>query len=236
MKGVIHSIAPAAVITDITHEIAPQDVSEVAFILTACCRDFPPGTVFLCVVDPGVGSERRAIIVETHQHHFVGPDNGLFSFIFHTASKVFEIANDRYFRKPVSSTFHGRDIFAPAAAHLSLGVAASEFGPRVTDPVVFPNTHPVTDKDGVISGSVIHIDRFGNIVTNITTETTSENFELQIGDSTISEVRQTYAAGSSRKPFAIAGSAGFIEISVNGGSAAELLGACRGMPVTIRQR
>ena len=134
MKGVILSINPDARIIDITHDIEPQNITSAAFVLSACYRDFPPATIFVCVVDPGVGSERRAIVVESNDHIFVGPDNGLFSFVLNPNARVIAIKNDRFFRKPVSSTFHGRDIFAPVAAHLSLGIDLHELGPRSPTP------------------------------------------------------------------------------------------------------
>ncbi|HEY2865866.1 MAG TPA: SAM-dependent chlorinase/fluorinase, partial [Pyrinomonadaceae bacterium] len=165
MKGVILGINRKAVIVDITHEIEPQAIATAAFVLRACYREFPPATVFCCVVDAGVGSERRAIIVSTNGQFFVGPDNGLFSFLYDKSCEITSIENDRYFRKPVSATFHGRDIFAPVAGHLSLGVPPNEFGPQVTDPVRLNDIVSTQLDEKTFEGAAIHIDHFGNIVT-----------------------------------------------------------------------
>ena len=236
MKGVILNIDPRAVIVDLTHEIEPQNINAAAFILRACYRDFPAGTVFLCVVDPGVGSDRRRIIVESNGYFFVGPDNGLFSFVLNSESAVCSIENDRFFHKPVSKTFHGRDIFAPVAAHLSNGVARGEFGPRINNPARLPNVDLRQIGDDEFEATIIHIDRFGNLISSIPAEFAARPFELVIGNTRVTECHKTYAEAEPYKPFAIAGSAGFIEISVNSGSAAKLLGATVGSTVTIRQK
>ena len=233
MKGVILSINPNVSLVDITHDIEPQNITSAAFVLSACYRDFPPA-IFVCVVDPGVGSERRAIVVESNDHKFVGPDNGLFSFILGPNVRVIAIENDQFFRKPVSSTFHGRDIFAPVAAHLSRGIDVHELGPETTDAVMLPNIRPKRTDENTLEGLVIHIDHFGNIVTNITAEIAGDAFQLEIGGHLISDRREFYAGAKPGQPFAIAGSAGFIEISINGGSAAEKLGVRTGTPVIAR--
>jgi S-adenosyl-L-methionine hydrolase (adenosine-forming) len=234
MKGVIVSIDPDASIVDITHEIEPQNIASAAFILRACYEDFPKGTIFLCVVDPGVGSERRAIIAQTESYIFVGPDNGLFSFILKKTATIHAIENETYFRYPVSSTFHGRDIFAPVAAHLSKGVGLMEFGPQISDSVVLPDSHPWQISESTIEGSVIHIDRFGNLVTNIPASVAGRFDVIEIGDTRITQLKRTYADGRSDEPFAIVGSAGFIEISFNRGSAAQTLKASYDTKVTLR--
>lgn len=234
MKGVILSIDSDAVIVDITHEIAPQDIASAGFILRACYKDFPVGTTFLCVVDPGVGSKRRAIVVQTNRYFFVGPDNGLFSFFLDENAAVHMIENEAYFRPPVSSTFHGRDIFAPIAAHLSKGVEPTEFGSRVDDAVVLANSQPRQLDENTIEGRVIHIDRFGNLVTNIPSLVADRFSEIDIAGTSISELRQTYAEARRGEPFAIVGSAGFIEISVKNGSAAETLNVGRGTPIYLK--
>ena len=233
MKGVILSIDPSAVIVNITHEVAPQNIASAAFILRACYRDFPDGTIFLCVVDPGVGSERRAIIAQTDRYIFVGPDNGLFSFVLDERATLYAIENEAYFHQPVSSTFHGRDIFAPAAAHISKGVAPNEFGPRIDDPVVLAESKSRHLDENTIEGRVIHIDRFGNLVTNILAKSANRSSKIDIAGETIVSLQSSYAAAGSG-PFAIVGSAGFIEISVKNGSAAEKLNAGIGTPVTLR--
>jgi S-adenosylmethionine hydrolase len=234
MKGVILSINPNARIIDITHDIEPQNVTSSAFVLTACYRDFPPGTIFVCVVDPGVGSDRRAIVIESNDQKFVAPDNGLFSFILGPNVRVTAIENEGFFRKPVSSTFHGRDIFAPVAAHLSIGVDTFELGPEITDAVVVRNIQPHPIGENTVEGMVIHIDYFGNIVTNITAAMVGDAFQLEIGGRLIGDRREFYAGAKPGQPFAITGSSGFIEISINGGSAADILGVKTGSPMIAR--
>jgi len=234
MKGVMLGINPRAAIVDITHEIEPQNIQSAAFVLRACYRGFPAGTIFLAVVDPGVGSQRRGIIVESGGYFFVGPDNGLFSFVIDAESTVCSIENDDFFRKPVSTTFHGRDIFAPVAAHLSNGRVGIEFGPRITDPVVLADTKPAQTGPDEFEARIIYVDRFGNLVTNVTADYASRAFELTIGAGRITELRDHYEGGTQGVPFAIVGSAGFVEISVNGGSAAEVLEAKMGTLVTVR--
>jgi S-adenosylmethionine hydrolase len=234
MKGAILSINPDARPVDITHDIEPQNIASAAFVLSACYRDFPPATIFVCVVDPGVGSERGAIVVESNDHKFVGPDNGLFSFILGPNVRVTAIENEQFFRKPVSSTFHGRDIFAPVAAHLSRGIDVHELGPEINDAVMLPNIRPKRTDENTIEGSVIHIDHFGNIVTNITAEMAGDAFQLEIGGRLIGDRREFYAGAEPGKLFTVQGSAGFIEISINGGSAAEKLGVKTGAPVVAR--
>lgn len=232
MKGVILSINPNASIVDITHEIEPQNITSAAFVLSACYRDLPNGTIFVCVVDPGVGSDRLAIAAASNGRIFVGPDNGIFGLVLENDSKIVSITNEKFFRKPVSSTFHGRDIFAPVGAHLSAGSALEDMGPPIDDPVKLPEIWSRKTDDGVIVGHVIHIDRFGNIVTNITVDEAGPGFKLEIAGNSITEFRQFYAGAEPDRPFAIAGSAGFIEISINGGSAARKLGVPIGTPVS----
>jgi len=225
VKGAILSVNPAAVIVDITHEIPPQDIAAGAFTLLAAYKTFPAGTIHVAVVDPGVGSTRRPIIVSANEQFFVGPDNGLFTYIYdrETSHKTFHVTADRFFRSSVSSTFHGRDIFAPVAAALSNGVAPEEFGPEINDAVRLPSLETPL--------RILHIDRFGNCVTNITRALSPR--EIVVNGRTISEFRQFYGDGDDQSLFAIWGSAGFLEISVNGGSAARVLGASRGSEVSL---
>lgn len=232
MKGVILSIAPSAVIVDISHEVAAQDVREAAYTLRACYRDFPGGTTFVAVVDPGVGSERRAILVEADGYYFIGPDNGLLSFVLNEEARIFILSNELYFRHPVSSTFHGRDIFAPVAAHLFAGVGLEEFGPRIYDPFRISGGRPAISGEGT-EGEVIHIDRFGNLVTNITSEGLPASYIVEINGGAIEKRCTYYAEANKGELFSIAGSAGFLEISVRDGSAAEMLGAKIGQKVSV---
>jgi hypothetical protein len=226
VKGAILSVNPGAVIADITHEIPPQDTAAGAFTLLAAYKTFPPGTIHLAVVDPGVGSTRRPIIVTANEQFFVGPDNGLFTYIYdrEPSHRIFHVTADRYFRSTVSSTFHGRDIFAPVAAALSKGIEVEAFGMEINDAVRLPPLETPL--------RILHIDRFGNCVTNITQGVKS----VVINGRTISELRQYYSEGNEEELFAIWGSAGFLEISVNGGSAAEILRVQRGDRVVLTQR
>ena len=169
MKGVILSINPAAEIVDLTHHIPPHDIYAAAFTLKCCYSDFPRDTIHLVVVDPGVGSNRRPIMVMTDNYKFVGPDNGVFSYIYQAepVNRIVGFTTEHYFRQPVSNTFHGRDVFAPCAAYVSKLVEWRMMGEEVSEPVRFNIPSPAVLGDGRIRGSVIHIDRFGNITTNI---------------------------------------------------------------------
>jgi len=225
VKGAILSVNPAAVIVDITHEIPPQDIVAGAFTLLAAYKTFPAGAIHVAVIDPGVGSTRRPIIVSANQQFFVGPDNGLFTYIYdrEPQHQIFHVTADRYFRSERSTTFHGRDIFAPVAAALSTGVAVEEFGAEINDEIRLPSLEaPIR---------IIHIDRFGNCVTNITRDRAPR--EIVVKGRRIDEVRRFYGEGDDQSLFAIWGSAGFLEISVNGGSAAQVLGIKRGDPVSF---
>jgi S-adenosylmethionine hydrolase len=241
MKGVILSISPEATIVDITHEIPPQDIETGAFNLLSCYRDFPPETTHVAVVDPGVGSDRRAIIVKCAGHFFVGPDNGLFSWICEREKDwtATQITNKKFFRQPVSNTFHGRDVFAPVAAALSMGHGPKEFGPVVTDIVQLPSLEPAWVNENTVEGRIIHIDRFGNCVTNFSRQILASagvaaSWRMMLKDREIGAFRDFFADATSNEIFAITGSAGFIEICVRNGSAAKLLNVQRGQSVQLR--
>ncbi len=238
VKGAILSVNPQAVIVDLTHEIPPQDIAAGAFTLLAAYKTFPAGTIHVGVVDPGVGSTRRAIIVRANKQFFVGPDNGLFTYIYdrEPSHRIFHVTAEKYFRPDPSSTFHGRDIFAPVAGALSNGVKAREFGPKITDAVRLPlSLEPELLNNGDVRARVIHIDRFGNCVTNITRDLLKPNATLLINRKTIRNFRSFYAQDSSNTPFAIWGSAGFLELSVNGGSAEKILKAKRDDTIVLTQ-
>ena len=224
MKGVILSINPQAVIADITHEIPAQDVAAGAWQLLAAYETFPAGTIHVAVVDPGVGSVRRPMVVSAGDYLFVGPDNGLFTYVYdrHSSFAAFHITETKYFRHPVSNTFHGRDIFAPVAAALSNGADIASLGTRISDPVRLPSP---------TGAQIIHIDRFGNLITNITRDQFGPGTRLSVNGTAISAFRNFFGenVGEPNEPFAIWGSAGFLEIAVNGGSAAEVLRAKRGL-------
>jgi S-adenosylmethionine hydrolase len=237
MKGVILSINPRASIVDITHNVKPQDIRSAAFLLSSCRRDFPVGTIFVSVVDPGVGSSRRAIAAAAEGKVFVAPDNGLLSFILndqHRDARVFELRDERFFNHPVSRTFHGRDIFAPVAAHLSNGVPIEEFGPAVTDFVCFETAGPKALDTENRDGEVIHIDRFGNVITNLTQSDLPSGFSIDVNGRHVDRLAEYYSNEREGELFAIFGSTGFLEISVNRGSAAELLGAVVGDRIAVR--
>ena len=222
MKGVIVGIDRKAVIVDISHEIEPQNISEAAFTLAACWRDFPEGTIFLCVVDPGVGSSRRAIAAEFGGRKFVCPDNGLLSLIMDEGASLHELCHARYFRPEPSNTFHGRDIFAPVAAHLSLGVPLYELGPTITDPVRIALAKPQLFGNE-LHGEVLHIDRFGNVITSISPDMIMRGSSITANGVKVSRWVRSYSEAFPDEPVLILGSAGFVEISVNGSSAAARL-------------
>lgn len=227
MKGVMLSVNENIVPVDITHSIPPHDVSAAAFAVDASYRYFPQGTVHLAVVDPGVGTERRALAVSAGGHFFVGPDNGIFSSVFRSWPdfNCREIRNRDFVLEPVSATFHGRDVFAPAAAHLSLGVSVEKLGPEAPDPgIVSP---PGFRREGEnVRGTVVYSDRFGNLVTSIPASEAGNSTEavVRIGGRTITGVSRSYESVEPGEVLAVEGSTGFIEISVNRGSAAEVFG------------
>lgn len=234
VKGAILSVNPQAIIADITHEVPPQDIHSAAFTLLAAYKTFPEGTIHVAVVDPGVGSARRPIIVSAGGHFFVGPDNGLFTYIYdrELMYQIFHVTAEKYFRQPPSTTFHGRDIFAPVAAALSTGVEVEAFGSVITDEVRLDSLAPEV-KDGRVEGRIIHVDRFGNCITNITRDVLDDKrASLVVNGETISEFREFYADESGNDLFAIWGSAGFLEISINGASAADKLHVKTGDRIT----
>jgi len=241
MKGVILSIAPGATLVDVTHEVPPQEVRSGAFTLLAAYSDFPPGTVHLAVVDPGVGSARRGIAVEAGGHRFVGPDNGLFAWICEREAdaRVFHLTNRGLFRHPVSSTFHGRDVFAPVAAALAAGVAIGEVGDEVEDQVRLEPLRAVPGEGGGVRGVILHVDRFGNCVTSFTrddlpADAAPRGFHLSVAGHDVRALRRFYAEETlPGRLFAIWGSAGFLELSANRDSAARLLAVRPGEPVTL---
>jgi hypothetical protein len=239
VKGVILTINPLVSLVDITHEIPPQDIEIGAFTLLTCYRDFPPGTIHLAVVDPGVGSARRPIVVSAGSHFFVGPDNGLFSYVYdrEASHKTFHVTAAEYFGAGPSPTFHGRDVFGPVAAVLSNGVKPKKLGPRIFDEVRLAPLAPAKDANGKLRGRIIHIDRFGNCITNFTRADLPDysKAKLLIKRKTVKAFREFFTdeRGSKDEVFAIWGSAGFLEIAVNGGSAADTLPAKRGDEVIV---
>jgi hypothetical protein len=240
MKGAILSVNAQAQLVDITHEIPAHDIEAGAFTLRAAFETFPAGTIHLAVVDPGVGSTRRPIVATGGGHLFVGPDNGVFGYVYERVKelRVFHLTDERYFRESPSSTFHGRDVFAPVAGALSTGVEPQALGELITDFVRLAQPVPRRLRGGTLEAAIIHIDRFGNCITNITAQDLSKDaFEhdarLVVGQQQVRRFKHFFAEESddADELFAIWGSAGFLEIAVLRDSAARRLGAVRGQPV-----
>lgn len=239
VKGAILSVNSRAVIADITHKIPPQDVETAAFMLLASYQTFPSRTIHVAVVDPGVGSARRPIVARAAGQYFVGPDNGIFTYIYERepTHEVFHVTADKYFRPSPSSTFHGRDIFAPVAAALSKGVTPEDLGPLITDHVRLKTSlEPECLKNGEVKARILHVDRFGNCITNLTRAHVAGNKRpsLFVKRKTIRAFEDCYSSAPPNALFAIWGSAGFLEISMNGSSAAENLRVRRGDAVIVR--
>jgi S-adenosyl-L-methionine hydrolase (adenosine-forming) len=239
MKGAALSVCSDATLVDITHDIPPQDVFAGALELAAACPYFPPATIFVAVVDPGVGSTRRAIAAEAGGFRFVAPDNGLLSVALRglKTGHVVELANPHYARPHVSRTFEGRDRFAPAAGWLATGVALSEFGPRVHDLVQLRVPGAAVSAQS-LWGEVLLVDRFGNLVTSIDRDSFDRfagvaPVQIAVGPHRIDGLVSTYADAPHGGTCALFGSSGRLEICVNGGSAAERLGLSRGAPVVV---
>ncbi len=232
MKGVILGINPDAVIIDITHSIPKFDVLTGALTLSSSYDYYPEGTIHIAVVDPGVGSERKPIAMEADGSYFVGPDNGLFSMIFRRSSnkRITEITNTDYMMNHVSRTFHGRDIFSPAAAHISMGVNINELGDEVSSPVTLELPEPVV-LPGRVTGEIIHLDSFGNLVTNVPSKMVKSGSEVFVGELSLGAPKSSYGSVKRGELLCIVGSSGYLEISVNQGSAYEALG--RELQVTI---
>jgi S-adenosylmethionine hydrolase len=239
MKGVILSINPQCTLVDITHQVSPYDIKEGAFILAQAYSTFPKGTIHLSVVDPGVGSPRKPILFVTKNYFFIGPDNGLFTFALkrEKLKKVIALGKMEFFLPEVSPTFHGRDLFAPVAAHLSFGIAPESFGRVIKswNEISFPE--PVLRQEKLI-GEVVHIDTFGNLVCNIDYKnllkfSKSRPFVIKIGKRTMRGLKKGYWEGRKDEPMALIGSGGFLEISVREGNAQRLLKAKKGDPIKI---
>lgn len=242
MKGVIHSINPDARIVDISNSVASFDVLDGALTIEQAYRYFPSETVHLVVVDPGVGSARRPILAVTTRHIFVAPDNGVLSFVFAREERlaVRHITAEHYFLQPVSQTFHGRDIFAAVAGHLSKGVEPAKFGDEITDFQRFAMPKGKEIAPGQIKGAIIKVDKFGNLITNIRAEdvpvligATLPPLKLTIGTQQITRLASSYSQGAPNELFCIIGSMGYLEIATNKGSAARLCQANRGTEFTL---
>ena len=236
MKGVIAGIAPRVEVVDLTHGVPPGDIRAGAFALAAGYGFFPKGTIHIAVVDPGVGSERKAIAVQTGNYFFVGPDNGVLSFALRREriKHIHRLENARYFLRSISQTFHGRDVFAPVAAYLAKGVRISALGPaqKSFDRLEWPAPRRL---HGRLEGEVIYIDRFGNGITNLDSGmlASSEATTCGVPSRFTCPLNSCYQAVRQGKPVAVLGSSGFIEIAVNGGSAQKRLGLKVGTRVVI---
>jgi S-adenosylmethionine hydrolase len=236
MKGVILGIAPGAAVVDVTHDIPPGDIRAGAFALAAGCRFFPKGTVHVVVVDPGVGGARGAIAVQTVNHFFVAPDNGVLSLAVarEAIRDVRRLENEEFFLHPVSRTFHGRDVFAPVGAHLSRGISIRRLGRAQEEFVRLPWPEPRVYSRR-IEGEVVYIDGFGNAITNIRTATLADRGGAAFaGRKRLGPLKSFYQSVGAGQAAAVPGSSGFVEIAVNGGSAARRLGLRVGMPITVR--
>ena len=228
MKGVIAGINPDVRLIDISHDVRSYEVAHGAFVIAQAYRYFPAGTVHLVVVDPGVGSERRAIVAAAAGQFFVAPDNGVLSQVFEREEHTVRVIDvDRFALKPTSRTFHGRDVFAPVAGRLSLGTPFEDFGEVTGDYVRLEPTTPKLIEPGHWRGRVLNIDRFGNIVTSFPSELLERSpvgFRIELGEIEVATVAESYAAAPEGTPFIIAGSSGYLEVSINQGSAGEQAG------------
>jgi S-adenosylmethionine hydrolase len=238
MKGVILGINRRAIIVDLTHEIPASDLRAGAFALAAGYRYFPKDTIHAAVVDPGVGSDRRAIAVQTANYFFVGPDNGVLSLALagEKVKSIRQLTNAAFFLKPVSQTFHGRDIFAPVAAHLSRGVPIEKLGAPLKDFVRLDWPRPRV-RGGTVEGEIVHVDRFGNLITNLDAGSLRalgrRSREVSAKRRRLCAVASCYSAVPVGQPVAVLGSTGLLEIAINGGNAAQRLGLRIGDVVAI---
>ncbi len=238
MKGVIRTIAPAARIVDISHQITPFETLEAAFVIAQAWPYFPKKTVHVVVVDPGVGTARRPILIEAGGHYFVGPDNGVLSMIYdHHRHKARHLTQVRYFLPEVSRTFHGRDVFAPVAAHLARGVPPARFGKRIEDHLRLDVCVPVRSGRRAWTGTVLKADRFGNLITNFHVadfpDVRSRPIALLAGVKRVERVVESYVDGAVGEPVLIVGSSGYLEVAANQGSASKLLGCGAGAPLEL---
>jgi S-adenosylmethionine hydrolase len=238
MKGVIAGIAPAARVIDITHEIGPYNILEGAFVIAEAAPYFPKGTIHVVVVDPGVGGARRAILCEANGQFFVAPDNGVLSIMYSRGPhKVRMITNPKLALKKVSRTFHGRDIFAPAAAHLARGVKPAQFGKSIQDHVRLDAVQPREIRPNTWGGTILKADRFGNLITNFHIDEffaiETNPFEMKAGGATIRRLALTFADTAPGELSVVVGSSGFLEIVANQASAAGELGCGAGAAVEL---
>jgi len=238
MKGVIMQTAPNARLVDISHQIPAQDIMAGSWVLKNSAMLFPAGTVHLVVVDPGVGTMRKPVALRVKDQLFVGPDNGIFSLLTEQYDfEAVELTNKKYWRADVSNTFHGRDVFAPVAAHLLNGAELTDLGPPLDDLETYRWAVPIADDDG-IEGWVIHIDAFGNLITNISGSLIddmigSKDLKLYVGNTILDNITNTFGSVPDGEAVAYIGSAGMLEIAVNKGDAQKMLGIKKGAQISL---
>ena len=238
MKGVILAICPEAILVDISHEVRPQAVRQGAYLLSCAAPFFAPGTLHLAIVDPDVGGQRRPVLALTERAAYIGPDNGVLSMALDQDPPLsaVHLTSPAYWRASVSRTFHGRDIFAPATAHLAAGVDPLDMGdPITTESLVrLPAAEPETRPDGSLLGEVLHIDRFGNLVTTFRADRLPIRFTVEIAGVHIDRLSQTFSTAEKGRCLAYIGSSSYLEIAVRDGNAAEQLGVSLASPVRLR--
>jgi S-adenosylmethionine hydrolase len=239
IKGVLYNINPAATIVDISNSVQSYDLLDAALTISQAYSYYPKDTIHLVVVDPGVGTNRRPILVTAGTHYFVAPDNGVLSLVYEREERVSvrHITSTHYFLQPVSQTFHGRDIFAAVAGWMSKGMEPNKFGETIEDYVRFTAPRAKTGDGNQVKGIVLKVDKFGSLITNITLADVPEmfggEFKITVGSATITKLASNYAEGDKGEVFAILGSGGLLEISVNKGSAAQAAGANKGSEVVV---
>lgn len=242
VKGVLLNINPALYLVDITHEISPQNIREGAFVLASVFKYFPEHTIHLAVVDPGVGGKRQGLAAATEHHLFVGPDNGLFDWVFalEPPRQVFALENPAYQLPWPSGTFHGRDIFAPAAGHLSMGLPLEKLGPPIPYRMRLPGRLTFQEQDE-LRGEIIYIDRFGNLISNIEVPPSEGrrqlgDLQIYLGTEQLLVGPSTYEEAPPLRPFALIGSSSLIEVSVRNGSAHEITSCGVGTEVLVQRQ
>jgi S-adenosyl-L-methionine hydrolase (adenosine-forming) len=242
MKGVMLSLNPNLTLVDITHDIPAQDIHSAAFTLSQAYSCFPPGTIHLAVVDPGVGSARKALAVSAGTHFFVAPDNGILSYVHKSQEDfaAYEITADHYFRKPVSSTFHGRDVFAPIAGYISRDIPLRQLGPALPKPVQLKIPVPTKMREDLIQAAVLAVDHFGNLITNLMPgdlpvfdPANPHTVKMLAGQKEITAFHRTYSEGRPGEIFVVPGSTGYLEIVMKEGSAASALNLKSGAPIGV---